>query len=313
MRVVFMGTPEFAVPCFKKLNDAHQVVAVVTVPDKPAGRGRQLTASAIKEAALVAGIPVLQPESLKDPVFISELQALQADLFAVVAFRILPEVVFTMPPMGTVNLHASLLPHLRGAAPINWALINGDPRSGITTFFIEKQVDTGHILLQDEVSLGEDMTAGELHDLLSERGAELLLTTLNGIEAGTLQAQQQKGDVTLAPKLTRELCLIDWKQPAIKIHNLVRGLSPFPGAFTWLDQKQFKILRTRVQDESRQIMEQPGTIISSDKQECLVATGQGVIRLLEVKPEGKRAMDIEAFLRGHRLSVGEQFLDQPPS
>ncbi len=306
MKIVFMGTPEFAVPCFNTLLNHHDIIGVVTVPDKPAGRGRKLKASAIKQAALDAGIPVAQPEDLKSADFINQLKEWNADLYAVVAFRILPEIVFTIPPKGTVNLHASLLPQLRGAAPINWALINGDNQSGVTTFFIERKVDTGNILLQQSVELTPYTTAGELHDKLSGTGAQVLLDTCNGIEENTLKAQPQKGEVTLAPKITKELCNIDWNQSAENIHNLIRGLSPFPGAFSYLDGKQVKIIKT---DFSNDIKKDsfPGRISQTGKAEILVETIKGTLIIKELKPEGKRSMAVEEYLRGNSLESGKIF------
>jgi len=309
MKIVFMGTPDFAVPCFKKISSSqHEIVAVVTVPDKPAGRGRKMTASAVKQAALDAGLPVLQPDKLKDPGFVNELKSLNADLFAVVAFRILPEVVFSMPPTGTINLHASLLPRYRGAAPINWVLINGESETGVSTFFIEKNVDTGLLLLQDTVPVTPDMTAGELHDTLSIVGADLLLQTIDGVADKSLRAFPQQGEVTLAPKISKDLCRIDWSKPAFDIHNLVRGLSPFPSAFSFLNGKMLKILKTKLISWDKVDKKNTGKIISCDKKGPVnVQTGNGIISLLEVKPEGKRAMTIEEFIRGHSVKIFDSF------
>lgn len=307
MKIVFMGTPKFAVPSLTALlASEHDVVGVVTVPDKPAGRGRKLRPSAIKEKALEQNLPVLQPEKMKDEDFLSDLSAWDADLFVVVAFRILPEVVFSMPPKGTFNLHASLLPKFRGAAPINWALINGEKESGLTTFFLDKTVDTGEILLQESTPLTDDMTAGELHDRLSEMGADLVLKTVNGIADASLQPQKQIGHVTLAPKLTKELEQIDWQKSARDIHNLVRGLSPYPGSSTMFRDKNLKILRTKITglDSSTE----PGRIISIGKNGPIdVQTSDGVLSILEVKPEGKKIMSAGDFHRGARLEVGERF------
>ena len=240
MKIVFMGTPDFAVPSLKILAQHHQVCAVVTVPDKPAGRGQKMRQSDIKKTAIALNIPVLQPESLKDPDFIEQLKSFNAELFFVVAFRILPAVVFTLPSKGTINLHASLLPSFRGAAPINWALINGEKQTGVTTFFIEEKVDTGKILLQQSLDITPNMTAGELHDALAELGAEVVLNTVNGIDNETLSAVIQEGTVTQAPKITKEICEIDWSKSALDIHNFIRGLSPYPAAFTWYKNKNLK-------------------------------------------------------------------------
>ncbi len=309
MKIVFMGTPDFAVPSLKSLvHSEHDVVGVVTVPDKPAGRGRQVRMSAIKQTALEHHVPVLQPEKMKDEVFLSELAAWNADLFVVVAFRILPEVVFSLPPNGTFNLHASLLPKYRGAAPINWTLINGEKESGLTTFFLDKTVDTGEILLQRSTPLTDDMTAGELHDRLADMGAELVQQTVNGIADGSLRPQKQIGEVTLAPKLTKELEQINWNAPAREVHNLVRGLSPYPGSSTEFRGKRLKVLRTAVSDEDISSGE-PGEIVRIGKNGPIeVRTGKGVLSLLEIKPEGKNTMSTGEFHRGARLETGERFL-----
>ncbi len=303
-----MGTPDFAVPCLKKLIESeHKVAGVVTVPDKPAGRGRTLRMSAIKQAALENGLPVLQPEKMRDERFLKQLSAWNADLFVVVAFRILPDVVFTMPPKGAFNLHASLLPKYRGAAPINWALIKGEKESGLTTFFLDKTVDTGGILLQESTPLTDDMTAGELHDRLSRMGAELVLKTVNGIADSSLTPQKQVGDVTLAPKLTKELEQIDWTKSAKDIHNLVRGLSPYPGSSTMFRDKRLKVLRTTISESENSSFE-PGQISHIGKNGPIeVQTGDGILSILEVKPEGKNAMTAGDFHRGARLQVGESF------
>ena len=309
MKIVFMGTPDFAIPSLKLLlQSQHRVVAVVTATDKPAGRGKRLRASPVKLFAQEAGLPVLQPEKLKNPDFLQQLSAFRADLFVVVAFRILPAVVFEMPAGGTINLHASLLPKYRGAAPINWALIKGETETGVTTFFIEEKVDTGQILLQRKVSIPEDMTAGELHDLLSHIGAEVLLETVNGIEAGTLKAVPQVGEVTPAPKLTKELGLIDWSQSARTIHNLVRGLSPIPGSYTFFNGKMIKIIKSKVSDEKQSGGLAPGTVVQAGKNGPLdVQTGQGVLSLLEIQPANKRVMTTAEFIRGYRIEPGDRF------
>ena len=308
MKLVFMGTPEFAVPSLKTLVDSeHEVVGVVTVPDKPAGRGQKLRPSAVKLAALEGGLPVLQPEKLKDERFVAELSSWGADLFVVVAFRILPEIVFDMPPQGAINLHASLLPKYRGAAPINWALIHGEKESGVTTFYIEKRVDTGEILLQKSVSVPENMTAGELHDQLARLGAEVVLQTVNGIAANRLKPQKQVGEITLAPKLTKELEKIDWRQSVQELHNLVRGLSPFPASSAKFRGKLIKILRT-VKSATNDHDVTPGSIVGFSKNGPIdVQTGDGVLSILRVKPEGKKAMSAGDFMRGAHLEIGERF------
>lgn len=308
MNLVFMGTPEFAVPSLQALHRSrHLITAVVTVPDKPAGRGRQLRPSAVKVAALQLGLPILQPDDLHGSEFHDQLAALQADLFFVVGFRILPEAIFTMPPHGTVNLHASLLPKYRGAAPINWALIQGDTETGVTTFFIEKSVDTGNILLQAALPVDETMTAGDLHDQLATLGAELAVRTVDGLEDGTLKATAQTGEITKAPKLTKDLGSIDWQAPAENVHNLIRGLSPFPGCYTTLKDKTIKLLRSRVVSREGKSAD-PGTILKLGKNGPLeVQTGDGIVELMEVKPEGKKAMSAGEFIRGYRVEAGQRF------
>lgn len=308
MKLVFMGTPEFAVPSLDKLiNSRHDVAAVVTAPDKPAGRGLRLRESPVKKAAIQAGIPVLQPENLKNDEFVDQLEKLNADLFVIVAFRILPERVFSIPPKGTFNLHASLLPKYRGAAPINWALMNGETKTGVTTFFIEKNVDTGNILLQRELPITEDMTAGELHDQLMELGAGVVLDTVNTIEQNKIIPRQQTGKVTKAPKIHTLHCAIDWFRSAEALHNQIRGLSPKPGAFTYFQGKRLIILRS--QKAVSLSFDQPaGSIVDIEKNGPIhVQTGDGILRILEVKPEGKRRMSASEFVRGYRIKSGDQF------
>lgn len=302
MKIVFMGTPEFAVPSLKRLlASRHLVVGIVTGPDRPAGRGLKLQASAVKGIAQDSGLPILQPEKLKDDVFIQALQGLNADLFVVVAFRILPEVVFTMPPKGTINLHASLLPAYRGAAPINWALINGESMTGISTFFIEKTVDTGKIILQRTLAIGPEDDAGLVHDKLAELGAQAVLETVEQIERAQVQETIQTGAFSLAPKLTTELSKIRWSEPAPTIHNLIRGLSPYPGAFTTWNGKILKILRSQVRSQTPVAATLGEILTASQDQGITVATGAGVIALLEVQPEGRRRMTAAEFLRGHGM------------
>lgn len=250
IRIIFMGTPDFAVAALDSLVQAGcNIVAVVTAPDKPAGRGMQLQQSAVKQYAVTHGLSVLQPEKLKHPDFIATLQSLQPQLQVVVAFRMLPEVVWSLPPMGTINLHGSLLPQYRGAAPINWAIINGEKETGVTTFKLQHAIDTGNILLQQSMPIFPEETAGELHDRMKIIGAELLVTTLQQLAAGTLTEQPQivsANDTTLsikhAPKIFTETCQVDWHKPADNIHNLIRGLSPYPGAFTFFERKKIKNL-----------------------------------------------------------------------
>ena len=309
MNIVFMGTPAFAVPSLKLLLQSHhKIVGVITTPDKPAGRGNKILSSPVKICAEENGIPVLQPDNFKDPSFLDSLTDWKADLFLVVAFKILPEEVFGIPTKGTVNLHASLLPKYRGAAPINWALINGDSGSGVTTFFIEKKVDTGEILLQEKVALSNNMTAGELHDLLANVGAKVLLETTSGIETGTLVPQKQVGEVTLAPKLTKELGNINWNNSADDIHNLIRGLSPVPCAFSHFNNGYVKILKSALSNVHSEDQTGPGRVISVPKNGPVhVQTGKGVIEIIEIQPQGKKAQSAGEFIRGYRVKEGDLF------
>lgn len=306
MRIVFMGTPDFAVPSLRTLHAAgYDIACVVTSPDKKRGRGQQLSPTAVKAAALELGIPVVEADSLRDPAFTETLRACQADLFVIVAFRILPEEIFTLPKIGSFNLHASLLPRYRGAAPINWALMRGDGESGVTTFFLQQKVDTGNILLQERLPLHENMTAGELHDLLSDIGAAAVLRTVRGIESGELTPRPQDDtQATSAPKIFRETCAIAWEKSAREVHNQIRGLSPHPAAWTLLHGKEVKILESRVYEEHSS--GKAGAIIETNPR-LLVQCGQGSIALHVLKPEGRKQMTAEEYLRGHRLEAGEYF------
>lgn len=304
MRIIFMGTPEFAVASLNALvNAGFTIVAVVTSPDKPAGRGMLLQQSAVKKYASEQNLPVLQPEKLKDPGFIAQLRELKADLQIVVAFRMLPEIVWNMPPMGTINLHGSLLPQYRGAAPINWAVINGEKETGVTTFKLKHEIDTGNILLQDRFTIGPDETAGEVHDRMKLIGANLLVQTIKGLASGSLQENPQEvliQNTTLrhAPKIFTETCIINWEETSLQIHNRIRGLSPFPGALTKLDGKVLKIYKSKA---AYQHHTSPGTIITDGKTFLKFATIDGYIHVLELQLEGKKKMLIEDFLRGYRL------------
>ncbi|WP_316793888.1 methionyl-tRNA formyltransferase [Pedobacter frigoris] len=302
MKIVFMGTPDFAVASLNALVAAgFDIVAVVTAADKPAGRGQKLQESAVKQYAVSKGIKVLQPLKLKDPLFIDELRSLQADLQVVVAFRMLPEVVWDMPRMGTINLHGSLLPQYRGAAPINHAIINGEKESGVTTFFLKHEIDTGDIIFSESVVIAEDETAGELHDKLMNVGAGLLTRTVQAIAAGeyTEQPQPQSDDLKHAPKIFKEYCQIDWNQPAAKIYNLIRGLSPYPTAFTKLNEKTLKVFRAELEDKEPGIS--PGAFLSDGKTYLKFAAKDGFIKLTDLQYEGKKRMSVEEFLRGMRL------------
>jgi methionyl-tRNA formyltransferase len=308
LRIVFMGTPDFAVGSLDKLcTNNKNIVGVVTTPDKPAGRGQKIQTSAVKDYALSKGLPVLQPEKLKDETFIEQLKALNPDLIVVVAFRMLPEIIWTMPKYGTLNVHASLLPQYRGAAPINWAIINGEKESGVTTFFIEKEIDTGNIILQDRVQISENETAGQLHDKLMETGANLLLKTVRAIEDGncpkTPQSELIKQFKTLnpAPKIFKENCKINWNEPAQKVHNLIRGLSPYPGAWSLLTVSTGKSQVAKIYETEYNIQEhqhKPGSIITDGKTFVKVAVNNGYLNILYLQLEGKKKMPVADLLRG---------------
>ncbi len=306
-RIVFMGTPAFAVASLAALvNAGYQVVGVITAPDKPAGRGMKMHESAVKQYAVAQGLPVLQPEKLKNPVFLAELAALRADLQVVVAFRMLPEMVWNMPPMGTINVHASLLPQYRGAAPINWAIINGEQQTGITTFKLQHVIDTGNILLQAPLDIGPRETAGELHDRLMTLGAEVLVKTVAGMLDGTLQEQPQpadEGQLKHAPKLSTATGEIDWRQPAQQIAQLIRGLSPFPGAFTSLHGKMLKLYQCYTAPLPTDETATPGTVLTDGKTKLGMAAADAVVYFEELQLEGKKRMQVTDFLRGYRAPV----------
>lgn len=304
MKIVFFGTPEFAIPSLKKLIENFDVVAIVTVPDKEKGRGLHFEPSPVKKFALSYKIPIFQPANLKDQDFIDSIKGFEPDVGVVVAFRILPAEVFTIPKYGTFNLHASLLPKYRGAAPIQWALINGEKETGVTTFFLKEKVDTGNIILQRVVQIEEEDNFQSLHDKLSEIGAELVFETCKKIESGNFSTMpQDESQATKAPKITKEICRINWNKWAIKIHNLVRGLSPVPGAFTELDGRIIKIFKTKVIKDS--IANTPGKIESNNKQ-IFVHTADNLIEVLELQLESKKKMNAEEFLRGYNRLLNEK-------
>ena len=301
-RIVFLGTPDFAVESLKALLQAgYNVVGVVTAPDKPAGRGQKLSESAVKQYAQEQGLPILQPLKLKDPEFIAQLSALKPDLQVVVAFRMLPETVWNLPPKGTVNVHGSLLPKYRGAAPINWAILNGEKETGVSTFKLQHEIDTGDILLQEKMPIGPNETAGELHDRMKVEGAQLLVKTLRELASGTLKAspQQLNSDTKHAPKLFKGDCEIDWNKAAEQIHNQIRGLSPYPTAFTVLGDKTLKIFSAEIEPGKPEIP--AGTFSSDHKSYLKFAATDGYLSLKEMQLEGKKKMGIEEFLRGIRL------------
>jgi methionyl-tRNA formyltransferase len=312
LRIVFMGTPEFAVASLRSLhNSHHNVVAVVTAPDKPAGRGKQISQSAVKEYALQHQLALLQPINLKTPEFIEALRELKADLFVVVAFRMLPAVVWQMPPKGTINLHASLLPQYRGAAPINWAIINGEKESGLTTFFINEHIDTGDLIDRIKVPISEEMDSGNLHDLLMEKGAELLLKTVDSIAGQSANSIAQVSENKLielkdAPKITRENSKINWTNTTRQILNFIRGMSPYPGAYTTSvgsNTQLVKIFKAR----SSSVCLQPGEIATDDKTFIEVGTGDGAISIEEIQVQGKRRMFVRDLLNGFKVSELKKF------
>jgi methionyl-tRNA formyltransferase len=305
MRIIFMGTPAFAVASLDALITAGcDIVAVVTAPDKPAGRGQKVNQSAVKQYADANGLKVLQPEKLKNPEFLQELQALQADLQVVVAFRMLPEVVWNMPPKGTINLHASLLPQYRGAAPINWVIINGEKESGVTTFFLKHDIDTGDILFTEKVTLTGTETAGELHDRLMNKGAGLLVKTVKGIESGRYNEHPQEQlaagiELKHASKIFKADCLINFNQPVEQVYNFIRGLSPSPAAYTLLNDKVLKIYNATYEHAEPGLA--AGDFITDNKTHLKFAANGGFISVTDLQLEGKKRMGIEEFLRGNRL------------
>jgi methionyl-tRNA formyltransferase len=299
-----MGTPEFAVASLDALvQHGYDVAAVVTAPDKPAGRGLQLQQSAVKQYAMDKNIPVLQPEKLKNPAFLEELKSYNADLQVVVAFRMLPEVVWNMPRLGTVNVHASLLPQYRGAAPINWAVINGEKESGVTTFRLQHEIDTGNILYSSKVPVREDETAGELYDTLMKEGAKVLIQTVASLEkgdiTGTVQNNIPPEELKHAPKIFKETCRINWEMPVENIYNLIRGLSPYPTAFTILQDKTLKIFKA--EKETEQHPHAPGSVHTDHKTYLKFAAPGGYISVTDIQLEGKKRMGVVEFLRGFRF------------
>lgn len=311
LRIVYMGTPEFAVEPLRRLLDAGcNVVGVVTMPDKPQGRGYKLQPSAVKQFAVERGLPVLQPEKLKNEGFLQQLRDLRADLQIVVAFRMLPEVVWNMPPKGTFNLHASLLPQYRGAAPINWAIINGETKTGVTTFFLKHEIDTGDIILQREVAIDGNDDAGSLHDKLMELGAQTVVDTVELIETGnvSLQKQDESVDLKPAPKIFKPDCRIDFDQSSENVRNFVRGLSPYPAAFTEIEDEKGNVHTLKVFscEIANADAATPGTLSSDGKTYLSFATRNGAVSVKRVQLSGKKPMDITDFLRGFRPKIDKQ-------
>lgn len=306
-RVIFMGTPDFAVPCLARLCDVAEVIAVVTQPDKPRGRGQKMVPSAVKAFAVERGLAVYQPVKIKTPEFEKKLADLQPDLMVVVAFgQILSQRILDIPPYGCINVHASLLPRYRGAAPIHWSVIHGEKETGVTTMFMDAGLDTGDMLLKAAVPIGPEMTTGELHDKLMTIGADLLENTLKAIADGTVQRIKQVDDLSnYAPMLTKETGHIDWTQSAADIHNLVRGLNSWPGAYTLANGKKFKIWCTRVLDEKA--IAPAGEIIEVTKDSFVIGTGQGTLEIVELQAPNKKKMAVRDYLCGHSLPLHMRF------
>lgn len=316
LRIIFMGTPDFAVYALEQLvTCGYNIIAVVTTPDKPAGRGRKLRPSPVKMSAQNHNIHLLQPEKLKDGAFIHELQTLKPDLFIVVAFRILPKIVWSIPTSGTVNLHASLLPDYRGAAPINWAIINGEKKTGVTTFFIDESVDTGKIIYMDEAEIKPGMNAGELHDVLMHKGAALLKRTIDSIAEGANPAVNQ-GEMIMpdkklhtAPKISKDDCRINWNNDIDQLHNFIRGLSPYPGAWTILKNGNAETVMKIYHIKKEKIPHQYtcGQLFTDYKKTLKVAVPKGFIHLQEIQLAGKKKMNVPDFLMGYKFSEGAVF------
>ena len=308
LRIVYMGTPDFAVESLKALVEGgYNVVAVITMPDKPMGRhGSVLQPSPVKQYAVEHGLKVMQPEKLKDPEFVEELRSLKADLQIVVAFRMLPEVVWSMPPLGTFNAHASLLPKYRGAAPINWAVINGDTETGITTFFLKHEIDTGDIIQQVRIPIADTDNVEVVHDKLMELSGKLVTETVDNIIAGTVTSISQddiKGvELTPAPKIFRDTCRIDWSKPNKKVYDFIRGLSPYPAAWTTLNGKSIKIYEATKEDGSLE----PGEIATDGTSYLKIGTGEGILNVKVLQLEGKKRMPVADLLRGFKLPEGKQ-------
>ncbi len=305
LRIVFMGTPDFAVPTLQTLvENKYNVVAVVTAPDKPAGRGQKIQQSPVKEYAVAQNIPVLQPTNLKSESFLEELRSYSANLQIVVAFRMLPEVVWNMPELGSFNVHGSLLPQYRGAAPINWAIINGEKETGVTSFFLKHEIDTGDLLFQTRVPILDEDDFGSMYEKLKYEGASLALRTVQAIEQGEVNPQPQVTtfETKHAPKIFKETCQINWNQPAQNIRNFIRGLSPYPAAWTRFQDKNFKVFKVEVLDNAGYTSE-PGTIHTDNKTFLHVQTAEGAIAILDLQMEGKKRMPLQDLLRGYSFNV----------
>ncbi|MGY5266105.1 methionyl-tRNA formyltransferase [Clostridium thiosulfatireducens] len=304
MKIVFMGTPEFAVPCLQKIIDeGHEVVAVVTQPDKPKGRGKKLAMPPVKELALKYDIPVYQPLKAREESFVDTLKEMNPELIVVVAFgQILPKSILDIPKYGCVNVHASLLPRYRGAAPLNWVIINGEEKTGVTTMYMDEGLDTGDMILKSEIPLDDEITAGELHDKMMIDGAKVLKETIDLIEKGEAPREKQSNENTCySPIMNKSLGNIDWKKSAIDIHNLVRGINPWPSAYTTYEGQTMKIWKTKVIDKNSN--KDPGTIISIDKEGINVSTSEGILQIKEIQMAGKKRMEVPEYIKGNNINT----------
>ena len=304
MKIVFMGTPEFAVPCLQKIIDeGHEVVAVVTQPDKPKGRGKKLAMPPVKELALKYDIPVYQPLKAREESFVDTLKEMNPELIVVVAFgQILPKSILDIPKYGCVNVHASLLPRYRGAAPLNWVIINGEEKTGVTTMYMDEGLDTGDMILKSEIPLDDEITAGELHDKMMIDGAKVLKETIDLIEKGEAPREKQSNeDTCYSPIMNKSLGNIDWKKSAIDIHNLVRGINPWPSAYTTYEGQTMKIWKTKVIDKNSD--KDPGTIISVDKEGINVSTSEGMLQIKEIQMAGKKRMEVPEYIKGNNINT----------
>lgn len=304
MKIVFMGTPEFAVPCLQKIIDeGHEVVAVVTQPDKPKGRGKKLAMPPVKELALKYDIPVYQPLKAREESFVDTLKEMNPELIVVVAFgQILPKSILDIPKYGCVNVHASLLPRYRGAAPLNWVIINGEEKTGVTTMYMDEGLDTGDMILKSEIPLDDEITAGELHDKMMIDGAKVLKETIDLIEKGEAPREKQSNeDTCYSPIMNKSLGNIDWKKSAIDIHNLVRGINPWPSAYTTYEGQTMKIWKTKVIDKNSD--KDPGTIISVDKEGMNVSTSEGILQIKEIQMAGKKRMEVPEYIKGNNINT----------
>lgn len=307
LKTIFMGTPDFAVPCLEVLQAKTEVLAVITQPDRPKGRGHNLQASPVKQKALEYNLPVLQPEKIKTEEFTAELEKLQPDLIVVVAFgQILSQRILDIPPLGCVNVHASLLPRYRGAAPIHWSIINGEKETGVTTMLMDAGLDTGDMLLKDKVAITEEMTTEELHDQLMAMGGKLLAETIDGLANGTITPEKQDDSISnYAGMLNKETGHIDWSKSAVEIHNLIRGLNSWPVAWSMKDGKNYKFWRTKVENSNSD--KASGTVVELRKNSFCIATGEGLLEVLEIQPPSKKRMSAGDLLRGHGVAVGDIF------